>query len=121
MTSRTTAPRPRIIERWFPCAEVSAASSKGWGSSNSETLIMSWFAKRPLAQSRAAVLCSLLPWPEDHDEQGQPDGDPAPAAPVEALTPVAGFGTFDHLVLHARRSDGCTRTGTINPVGAVAP
>jgi len=69
MTSRTTAPRPRIIERWFPCAEVSAASSKGWGSSNSETLIMSWFAKRPLAQSRAAVLCSLLPWPEDHDEQ----------------------------------------------------
>lgn len=69
MTDRTTASRPRIIERWFPCAEVSAASSKGWGSSNSETLIMSWFAKRPLAQSRAAVLCSLLPWPEDHDEQ----------------------------------------------------
>lgn len=68
-TPRTTAPRPRIIERWFPCAEVSAASSSGWGSSNSETLLMSWFAKRPLAQSRAAVLCSLLPWPEDEDEQ----------------------------------------------------
>lgn len=66
---RTSAPRPRIIERWFPCAEVSAASSSGWGSSNSETLLMSWFAKRPLAQSRAAVLCSLLPWPEDLDEQ----------------------------------------------------
>lgn len=64
-----SAPRPRIIERWFPCAEVSAASSSGWGSSNSETLLMSWFAKRPLAQSRAAVLCSLLPWPEDPDEQ----------------------------------------------------
>lgn len=32
---------------------------------------MSWFAKRPLAQSRAAVLCSLLPWPEDLDEQGR--------------------------------------------------
>lgn len=30
---------------------------------------MSWFAKRPLAQSRAAVLTSLLPWPEDEDEQ----------------------------------------------------
>lgn len=69
MTNRSTAPRPRIIERWFPCAEVSAASSKGWGSSNSETLIMSWFAKRPLSQSRAAVLCSLLSWPEGHDEQ----------------------------------------------------
>lgn len=68
-TNRTTTQRPRIIERWFPCAEVSAASSSGWGSSNSETLLMSWFAKRPLAQSRAAVLCSLLPWPEEEAEQ----------------------------------------------------
>jgi putative DNA methylase len=68
-SERTSAPRPRIIERWFPCAEVSAASGSGWGSSNSETLLMSWFAKRPLAQSRAAVLCSLLPWPEDPAEQ----------------------------------------------------
>lgn len=68
-TSRASAPRPRIIERWFPCAEVSAASGSGWGSSNSETLLMSWFAKRPLAQSRAAVLCSLLPWPDDPAEQ----------------------------------------------------
>lgn len=68
-TERTSAPRPRIIERWFPCAEVSAASGGGWGSSRSETMLMSWFAKRPLAQSRAAVLCSLLPWPEDPDEQ----------------------------------------------------
>lgn len=30
---------------------------------------MSWFAKRPLAQSRAAVLCSLLPWPKEEQEQ----------------------------------------------------
>ena len=66
---RTSASRPRIIERWFPTTEVSAASQKGWGSSNSETLLMSWFAKRPLAQSRAAVLCSLLPWPESPHEQ----------------------------------------------------
>lgn len=69
MTQRETAPRPRVIERWFPCAEVSAASGSGWGSSNSEILVMSWFAKRPLAQSRAAVLCSLLPWPENRDDQ----------------------------------------------------
>lgn len=68
-TPTTSAPRPRVIERWFPCAEVSAASGSGWGSSNSETLLMSWFAKRPLAQSRAAVLCSLLPWPEVEEEQ----------------------------------------------------
>lgn len=66
---RQSAPQPRVIERWFPCAEVSAASGSGWGSSNSETLLMSWFAKRPLAQSRAAVLCSLLPWPNEPAEQ----------------------------------------------------
>ena len=69
MPPRKSAPRPRLIERWFPCAEVSAASGSGWGSSNSETLLMSWFAKRPLAQSRAAVLCSLLPWPDDSKDQ----------------------------------------------------
>lgn len=68
---RESPPRPRVIERWFPCAEVSAASGSGWGSSNSETLLMSWFAKRPLAQSRAAVLCSLLPWPDDEEEQAR--------------------------------------------------
>jgi len=74
MTDRTTAPRPRVIERWFPCAEVSAASSGGWGSSNGEAGLMTWFAKRPLAQSRAAVLCSLLPWPESADEQERVKG-----------------------------------------------
>jgi putative DNA methylase len=68
-TDRTAAARPRVIERWFPCSEVSDASAKGWGSSNSETLVMSWFAKRPLAQSRAAILCSLLPWPHEQSEQ----------------------------------------------------
>lgn len=69
VTPTRSAPGPRIIERWFPCAEVSAASSSGWGSSNAETLLMSWFAKRPLAQARAAVLCSLLPWPDTVEEQ----------------------------------------------------
>lgn len=66
---RQSASQPRVIERWFPCAEVSAASRSGWGSSGSETRLMTWFAKRPLAQSRAAVLCSLLPWPDDVDAQ----------------------------------------------------
>ena len=66
-----TAPHPRMIERWFPCAEVSAASSTGWGSSNSECNLFMWFAKRPLAQARAAALTSLLPWPEDPDEQAR--------------------------------------------------
>ena len=61
--------RPRMIERWFPCEEVSANSANGWGSGNSEAALFMWFAKRPLAQAKAAVVTSLLPWPEDPDEQ----------------------------------------------------
>lgn len=59
----------RMIERWFPCAEVSEASAAGWGTGNVEASLFPWFAKRPLAQARAAVICSLLPWPDDPGEQ----------------------------------------------------
>jgi putative DNA methylase len=59
----------RMIERWFPCAEVSEASAGGWGSGNSEASLFTWFAKRPLAQAKAAVVTSLLPWPDDTSEQ----------------------------------------------------
>ncbi|MFD5233202.1 DUF1156 domain-containing protein [Streptomyces qaidamensis] len=59
----------RMIERWFPCAEVSVNSSAGWGSGATEIGLFPWFAKRPVAQAKAAVLCSLLPWPEDQAEQ----------------------------------------------------
>lgn len=59
----------RMIERWFPCAEVSEASGSGWGSGAAEKRLFTWFAARPLAQAKAAVLTSLLPWPEDEAEQ----------------------------------------------------
>lgn len=59
----------RMIERWFPSAEVSANSRSGWGSGNAEVGIMTWFAKRPTAQAKAATICSLLPWPDDVEEQ----------------------------------------------------
>ncbi|MDI2019998.1 hypothetical protein [Paenarthrobacter nicotinovorans] len=59
----------RMIERWFPCAEVSEASAKGWGSGNTERNLFTWFAARPTAQAKAAVITSLLPWPEDEAEQ----------------------------------------------------
>jgi putative DNA methylase len=59
----------RMIERWFPCAEVSEASRSGWGSGKSEKALFTWFAARPLAQAKAAVITSLLPWPEDVAEQ----------------------------------------------------
>lgn len=58
-----------MIERWFPSAEVTANSAGGWGSANNEIGLFPWFAKRPTAQAKAAVLCSLLPWPESEAEQ----------------------------------------------------
>ncbi len=59
----------KMIERWFPCQEVSEASAAGWGTGNAEANIFPWFAKRPLAQAKAAVITSLLPWPDDAAEQ----------------------------------------------------
>jgi adenine-specific DNA methylase len=58
-----------MIERWFPCEEVSENSESGWGSGNSEKNLFTWFAARPLAQAKAAVICSLLSWPDDPAEQ----------------------------------------------------
>jgi len=60
-----------MIERWFPCAEVSATAGAGWGSGNQERNLFTWFAARPASQAKAAVLCSLLPWPDDLDEQAR--------------------------------------------------
>ena len=59
----------RMIERWFPCADVTAKSKSGWGSGGSEKRLFTWFAARPLVQAKAAVICSLLPWPEGAAEQ----------------------------------------------------
>jgi adenine-specific DNA methylase len=51
----------RLIDVWFPCPEVDAAVSTPAGSGRSEKALFTWFASRPIAQARAAVLCSLLP------------------------------------------------------------
>jgi putative DNA methylase len=64
----------RMIERWFPCQEVSEACAGGWGTGNAEANIFTWFAKRPLAQAKAAVITSLLPWPDDPAEQQRLQG-----------------------------------------------
>ncbi|WP_207547340.1 DUF1156 domain-containing protein [Mycolicibacterium conceptionense] len=58
-----------MIERWFPCAQVSQQSAGGWGSGNTERGLFTWFAARPTAQAKAAVICSLLAWPEDVSDQ----------------------------------------------------
>ncbi len=59
----------RMIERWFPCSTVSKTSASGWGSGSTERNLFTWFAARPSAQAKAAVLCSLLLWPEEEPEQ----------------------------------------------------
>ncbi|NMO37314.1 DUF1156 domain-containing protein [Streptomyces sp. GMY01] len=51
----------RLIDRWFPCASVDAAVGKPAGSGRSEKALFTWFASRPIAQARAAVLTALLP------------------------------------------------------------
>lgn len=51
----------RLIDTWFPCPEVDVAVGTPAGSGLSEKALFTWFASRPIAQARAAVLCSLLP------------------------------------------------------------
>ncbi|GAA2500703.1 hypothetical protein [Terrabacter carboxydivorans] len=51
----------RLIDQWFPCPEVDEAVGTPMGSGRSEKALFTWFASRPIAQARAAVLCSLLP------------------------------------------------------------
>lgn len=46
----------RMIERWFPCTEVSESSKSGWGSGKSERNLFTWFAARPLASIFHEVL-----------------------------------------------------------------
>lgn len=56
--------RERLIDHWFPCADVDAAVGTTAGSGRSEKALFTWFASRPIAQARAAVLATLAP-PED--------------------------------------------------------
>ena len=56
----------RMIDTWFPCLEVDRAVRTAGGSGRSEKSLMTWFASRPTAQARAAVLCSLLPDTEEN-------------------------------------------------------
>lgn len=57
--SSTDIPVP-LIERWFPVAAVDEACGTPVGSGRNEKAIFTWFASRPIAQARAAVLTSLL-------------------------------------------------------------
>ncbi|MEU8361057.1 hypothetical protein AB0C27_34075 [Nonomuraea sp. NPDC048882] len=63
----------RMIDRWFPCAAVDAAVGTPTGSGRSEKALFTWFASRPIAQARAAVLSTLLP----EDDSLHPDVESA--------------------------------------------
>jgi adenine-specific DNA methylase len=51
----------RMIDHWFPCAAVDETVGTPAGSGRSEKALFTWFASRPVAQARAAVLTTLLP------------------------------------------------------------
>lgn len=62
--------RPRVlIEEWLPAAAIGVESMRERESANAilpNTYLHVWWARRPLAASRAAVLGSLLPADFDH-------------------------------------------------------
>jgi putative DNA methylase len=61
VAGEATHMRTRLIDHWFPCAAVDAAVGTPEGSGRSEKALFTWFASRPIAQARAAVLTTLLP------------------------------------------------------------
>lgn len=60
---------PPLIEQWFPAAAVGAESLRERGSAKAFppiNMLHVWWARRPLAASRAVILASILPqWPSD--------------------------------------------------------
>jgi adenine-specific DNA methylase len=70
----------RLIEEWFPAAQVGAESLRERGSPKAfppVNFIHTWWARRPLVASRAAILLSLLPaWP---DPEAAKNGAPIPS------------------------------------------
>ncbi|MEV7099490.1 hypothetical protein AB0M80_42360 [Amycolatopsis sp. NPDC051045] len=86
--------RERLIDHWFPCAVVDAAVGSPAGSGRNEKAIFPWFASRPIAQARAAVLATLLP------------NDAALRPWVEQAVREGAPGAFDRLAEAVRRNYG---------------
>jgi adenine-specific DNA methylase len=66
-----------LIEQWFPASAVGAESLRERGSAKAFppiNYLHTWWARRPLIASRAAVLASLLPaWPTEEEVEQDPD------------------------------------------------
>ncbi|CAL9419410.1 DUF1156 domain-containing protein [Streptomyces sp. DH20] len=65
ISDRVSDVHSRLIDHWFPCSSVDASVGTTAGSGRSEKALFTWFASRPIAQARAAVLTTLLPDRED--------------------------------------------------------
>ena len=66
-----TAPGRRLIEEWLPIAEIGIESDRERGASSALPPIYylhTWWARRPLVISRAAVLASILPADTDREK-----------------------------------------------------
>lgn len=61
----------KVIEHWFPSAEVAERRRKGWGRGHDIEGVGPWFALRPPALCRAVILCTLIDWPTDEAAQEQ--------------------------------------------------
>ena len=77
----------RLIDRWFPVAAVDEACGTPHGSGLNEKALFTWFASRPIAQARAAVLGAVLgaDAPRHRVEEAVRTGDPAAIAELAAL------------------------------------
>ncbi len=73
-----------LIEQWLPAAAVGVESRRERGASSALppiNFLHVWWARRPLAASRAAVVASLLPaWPSEEDAASDPAAAEARAA-----------------------------------------
>ena len=54
---------------WFPISAVDTAVTTPHGSGRSEKALMTWFAARPIAQARAAMLTAVLPTDREDVQQ----------------------------------------------------
>ncbi|MGH3171866.1 MAG: hypothetical protein ACRDN0_39150, partial [Trebonia sp.] len=77
--------RSRLIDRWFPCAAVDVAVGTPAGSGRSEKALFTWFASRPIAQARAAILTTLLPDRQDLHADVRAAVETGDAAALERL------------------------------------
>jgi putative DNA methylase len=85
-----------LIEQWLPAATIGAESMRERGASSALppiNFLHVWWARRPLAASRAAVLASLLPaWPTPAEASNSP-AVARVLASLEAEFP-AGFESY---------------------------